>query len=67
MAFTVDQVRDMLSGPDGDYDDGLDAFVAIGYDGEDGEDELTVSLTTTEDDEKDRTTDRFSVKITPID
>jgi len=62
--FSTADVRDLLSSADGDYDDGLNAFVSIGLD---SNTELTVSLTTTEDDEAARTTEQFSVAITRID
>lgn len=63
-AFTPADVRDLLSSADGDYDDGLNAFVSIR---QDSNTELTVSLTTTEDNKADRTTEKFRVVITRTD
>jgi len=59
--FTILDLLDMVTAKDGDYDDGLDAYVSAGYklDGSEAE----IELTSTEEDESERVTERFRVTV----
>lgn len=58
--FDTADVRDVLGRPDGDLDDGIDAFVSIRLV---SNTELVIELTSTEDNTNDRVTEKFYVPI----
>lgn len=62
--FTTVQVAGIVASADGDYDDGIDAFASVSHTlSADGHERLQVELTSTEEDEADRTTEKFRVQI----
>jgi hypothetical protein len=62
--FNIDEVIDLVCARDGDYDDGIDAFVSAttNYQGH----TAVVELTSTEEDKRERVTDRFRVTVERI-
>jgi GrpB-like predicted nucleotidyltransferase (UPF0157 family) len=62
--FSIVDVLDLVTANDGDYDDGLNAFVSAGYklDGSEAE----IELTTTEDDQSARVAEKFRVTVERI-
>jgi hypothetical protein len=62
--FNPDEVLDLIADVDGKFDDGIDAFVSAHV--EDGYRSAVVELTSTEENESERVTDRFRVTVERI-
>lgn len=62
--YQIVNVMDAMSSNDGYLDDNCDAFVSVKYGP--GDDAMTVALTSTEEDESERTTERFRVTVERI-
>lgn len=62
--FNADEVLDLICDADGKFDDGIYAFVSAHV--EDGYHAAVVSLTSAEENESERVTDRFRVTVERI-
>lgn len=62
--FTTKDVLDLVAACDGEFDDGLEACISAGYDP--AADAVEVELTSTEEDESQRVTERFRVTVERI-
>ncbi|WP_026931192.1 hypothetical protein [Glycomyces tenuis] len=60
--YSTEDIHSIVDGADGNYDDGLDAYVSV----RPVEGASIIELTSTEEDKADRVTERFRVTVERI-